>query len=81
MSYLISLLLSGVVGIAYALPRVTPPAPPLVALVGLLGMLAGEKAVHWARADTASGRSIGSGRAATEHEAAAERPGGAAHGG
>ena len=46
MSYPVSLVLGVVVGAAYALLRVAPPAPPLVALVGLLGMLAGKPAAR-----------------------------------
>jgi XapX domain-containing protein len=45
MSYLISLGVGLVVGVAYALIGVRSPAPPLVALVGLLGMVGGEQLV------------------------------------
>ena len=51
MSYLISLGVGLVVGVAYALIGVRSPAPPLVALAGLLGMVGGEQLVplvkHW----------------------------------
>ena len=56
MTYAVSLLLGAVVGVAYALLRVTPPAPPVIALVGLLGMLAGENATTWARSRLAAHR-------------------------
>ena len=45
MSYLISLGVGLVVGVAYALIGVRSPAPPLVALAGLLGMVGGEQLV------------------------------------
>lgn len=44
-SFLISLAVGLVVGVAYALIGVRSPAPPLVALVGLLGMVGGEQLV------------------------------------
>jgi XapX domain-containing protein len=51
MSYVISLGVGLIVGIAYALIGVRSPAPPLVALAGLLGMVGGEQLVplvkHW----------------------------------
>ena len=40
-----AMLISFVVGVAYALLRVKSPAPPLVALAGLLGMVWGEQVV------------------------------------
>lgn len=43
MSYLVSLGLGLLVGVAYALLGVRSPAPPIVALVGLLGMVTGEQ--------------------------------------
>ena len=43
MSYVLSLGLGLLVGVAYALLGVRSPAPPIVALVGLLGMVAGEQ--------------------------------------
>ena len=45
MSYVISLAVGLIVGIAYALIGVRSPAPPLVALAGLLGMVGGEQLV------------------------------------
>lgn len=44
-SYVISLGVGLIVGIAYALIGVRSPAPPLVALAGLLGMVGGEQLV------------------------------------
>ena len=81
MTFLVSLLLGLIVGVVYALLRVTPPAPPLVALVGLLGMLAGETAVNWARANLASGRAVAQGHADGRSGAKTETGAGAAHGG
>ena len=49
MSYVLSLGMGLLVGIAYALLGVRSPAPPIVALVGLLGMVAGEQAALMAR--------------------------------
>lgn len=43
MTYLLSLGLGLLVGVAYALLGVRSPAPPIVALVGLLGMVTGEQ--------------------------------------
>ena len=43
MTYLLSLGLGLLVGVAYALLGVRSPAPPIVALAGLLGMVAGEQ--------------------------------------
>ena len=43
MTYLVSLGLGLLVGVAYALLGVRSPAPPIVALAGLLGMVAGEQ--------------------------------------
>jgi XapX domain-containing protein len=58
MSYLISLGVGLVVGVAYALIGVRSPAPPLVALAGLLGMVGGEQLVplvkHWVMPERAS---------------------------
>jgi len=45
MSYVISLAVGLVVGVAYALIGIRSPAPPLVALAGLLGMVGGEQFV------------------------------------
>src|SRR5580698_7197306 len=45
MSYLISLGVGFVVGLAYWLLKVQSPAPPLIALAGLLGMVLGEHAI------------------------------------
>lgn len=45
MSYVISLAVGLVVGVAYALIGIRSPAPPLVALAGLLGMVGGEQLV------------------------------------
>jgi XapX domain-containing protein len=50
MSYLISLGVGFVVGIAYWLLKVQSPAPPLIALAGLLGMVLGEHAIPAAKA-------------------------------
>ena len=51
MSYVISLGVGLIVGVAYALIGVRSPAPPLVALAGLLGMVGGEQLAplvkHW----------------------------------
>jgi XapX domain-containing protein len=41
-TYLISLVIGGLVGVLYASLHVRSPAPPLVALVGLLGMVMAE---------------------------------------
>jgi len=58
MSYLISLGVGLVVGVAYAMIGVRSPAPPLVALAGLLGMVGGEQLVplikHWVMPETAA---------------------------
>jgi XapX domain-containing protein len=72
MSYLISLGVGLVVGVAYALIGVRSPAPPLVALAGLLGMVGGEQLVplvkHWvvpekaAVASSSNPASVGSDR-------------------
>jgi XapX domain-containing protein len=50
MSYLISLGVGFVVGLAYWLLKVQSPAPPLIALAGLLGMVLGEHAIPVAKA-------------------------------
>ena len=49
MAYLVSLLVSIAVGVAYALLGVKSPAPPLVALFGLLGIVIGEQGVPWVK--------------------------------
>jgi XapX domain-containing protein len=49
MSYLISLGVGFVVGLAYWLLKVQSPAPPLIALAGLLGMVLGEHAIPMAK--------------------------------
>jgi len=58
MSYVISLGVGLVVGVAYALIGVRSPAPPLVALAGLLGMVGGEQLVpmlkHWVMPEKAA---------------------------
>ena len=43
MTYLLSIGLGLLVGVAHALLGVRSPAPPIVALDGLLGMVAGEQ--------------------------------------
>ena len=48
-TYIISLAVGVMVGIAYGLLNVRSPAPPIVALVGLLGILAGEQIVPAAK--------------------------------
>ena len=45
MNFLISLVVSILVGCLYGLLRVHSPAPPLVALVGPMGMATGEQNV------------------------------------
>jgi XapX domain-containing protein len=47
--YLVSLLMSLAVGVAYGLIQVRSLAPPLIALVGLLGTVLREQAVDVAR--------------------------------
>ena len=58
MSYVISLGVGLIVGVAYALIGVRSPAPPLVALAGLLGMVGGEQLVplvkHWVMPEKAA---------------------------
>ncbi len=49
MTYVLSLAVGLLVGVAYGLLGVRSPAPPIIALLGLLGMLAGEAAVQYWR--------------------------------
>jgi XapX domain-containing protein len=56
-TYIISLVIGGLVGVLYAALHVRSPAPPLVALVGLLGMVMAENA--WPHVIAAVRASVG----------------------
>jgi len=48
-AYLVSFAVGALAGLIYSLLDVKSPAPPTVALIGLPGMLAGERALGFAR--------------------------------